>query len=154
MNRRSLLAWAALAGLPLGLRAQTPPDPLAALRVDQRRAVQAFVRRQGEPGDGSANAEQVIVVDLDGNGQPELAVWWTFYGPTFAYSGLGVLAATAKGWRIAGQSPLTGIVERMSVEGGAIRVDAKTLNKGDPRCCPTKKVVERFRWAGGKLVKA
>lgn len=153
MNRRRWMAVLPALALAARAGAQAARDPLAGLTPEQRRAVQAFLKGKSRPGEGDAAADDAIAADLDGDGKPELTVRWTFFGPTFAYSGLAVFSAAAGSWRLAGESPLTGIVDRMSLEGRVIRVDAKTLGKNDPRCCPTKAIVERFRWAGGKLAK-
>lgn len=156
MDRRLLLSMPLVMAWPRLVTAQAAAaDPLAALDERQRRAVDDYLKRQSRPGEGDAAAERWLQADLDGDGQPEGVLQWTFFGPTFAYSGLALfaVAAGAKGWRLVGEARLTGIVDAVSIEGRQIRVDAKTLGPADPRCCPTKAIVERFRWAGGTLRK-
>lgn len=153
MDRRLLLSMTLITAWPLRAAAQSAPvDPLAALDAPQRRAVADFLKRRSRPGEGDAAAEQWLQADLDGDGQAEGVLLWTFLGPTFAHSGLAVFAG-APGWRLAGEAALTGMVDGVSIEGRQIRVDAKTLGPGDARCCPSKAIVERFRWVGGKLRK-
>ncbi len=154
MNRRQGLLGLAAAALPALSWAQAAtPDPLATLDAGQQRAVREHLKSLARPGEGDAEASAVVTADLDGDGRSEMVLWWTFYGPTFAYSGLTVFAGPPR-WRAAGRADLTGIVERVAVERGVIRVDAKTLGPNDARCCPTKAVVGRYRWSAGKLVKA
>lgn len=154
MRRRELMLLAAGAAWPALAGAAGPPaDPLAALTTEQRRAVTAFLRKKGRPGEGSAEANNVIAADLDADGKADLALLWTFLGPTFWYSGLAVLPGRGQ-WRSAIETQLVGMVERMSLQGSVIRIDAKTPGPNDPRCCPSRPTVTRYRVAGGKLAKA
>jgi hypothetical protein len=154
MNRRDWMLVALAAALPAIAGAQAAaPDPLAALDADRQRVVKDHLKSLARPGEGDAQASDIVVADLDGDGNAEGVLWWTFYGPTFSYSGLTVFAGTPR-WRVAAQNRLTGNVDRLTVERGVIRVEAKTLGPNDPRCCPSKPVVERWRWSAGKLVKA
>lgn len=153
MDRRGLLWIALAAAWPRRGGAQTAAtDPLAVLDGGQRRAVAQHLAGKSRPGEGDAAADHVLLADLDGDGAAEAVVQWTFYGPTFAQSFVSVFAGRDP-VRLAGETRLTGLVEQVRIEGRQIRVDAKTLGPGDARCCPTKAIVERFRWASGRLRK-
>lgn len=154
IDRRRLLWIALVAAWPRGGGAQTAaaPDPLAALDAAPRSVVAQYLKGKSRPGEGDAAPDRVLLVDLDGDGAVEAVVQWTFYGPTFAQSFVSVFAGRDP-VRLADETRLTGLVEQVRIEGRQIRVDAKTLGPGDARCCPTKAIVERFRWAAGRLRK-
>ena len=150
MNRRLLLA--ASAGLIIATPAWAQDDPVARLDAPQRAAVQKLLDRESRPGEGSAQANQVELADVDGDGRPEMILLWTFLGPTYWRSQVTVFQPQGAAWRERASTPAWGMVERMTVQGREIRIATLMLGPSDPRCCPTRKAVQRVRWAGGKLV--
>jgi hypothetical protein len=155
-HRRQALALAAavLLAWPRQLPAQAQPDPLARLDAGQRRAVEAFLAQRSTPREGTGQAEQVELGDLDGDGRAELVLLWTFLGPTFALSHVEVFKPAPKAWAHAASADAWGQVERMQVVGAEIRVHTLMPGPKDARCCPTLKNVQTLRWSAGKLVGA
>ncbi len=153
MYRRLMLtlAAAALLAAPLQAGAQAQPDPLAALDASQRRALQGFLKKRSEPGHGDAQADKALLADLDGDGQPELVLLWTFMGPTFALSQVALFTGGAGGWRERASADIVGQAQSMAIERGEIRIATLRLGPRDARCCPSVKSLQRLRWVGSKL---
>lgn len=153
MNRRHLMLAAASACLlaPGSGSAQVEPDPLAVLDSAQRRALKAFLVRHSTPNEGGAQATQVLLADMDGDGQAELVLLWIFLGPTFAHAHVALFTASAAGWRDRAHADLLGQAQSMGIKGNEIRIASLTHGPNDGRCCPSVKSIQRLRWAGGKL---
>jgi hypothetical protein len=143
-----VFALAAL--LPLGVAAQA--DPLAGLDKAQVRAVQQFLKKQSQPGQGDAQPDSAHASDLDGDGKPEVVLLWTFLGPTYGWSRVTLFTPAAQGWRHAASVDVAGQAQGLRLRGRDIEVDTLTLGPSDARCCPSVKHVQRIRWQGGALV--
>ena len=99
----------------------------------------------GEPAlgdlDGDGAADAAVVLETDGGGSGvfmELAA-------VLSRGGAPVHAASALlGDRV--------IMESVSIEAGAVVVQMVTQGENDPMCCPTLRVVRRYRLAGQALV--
>lgn len=155
-HRRQALALVAgvLFAWPPQVPAQAQPDPLARLDTAQRRAVEQFLAKHSAPREGTGQADQVELADLDGDGRAELVLLWTFLGPTFAWSRVEVFKPGPKAWASAASADAWGQVERMQVVGAEIRVHTLMPGPKDARCCPTLKKVQTLRWSAGKLASA
>lgn len=103
--------------------------------------------------DMSAEAQQYVLADLDGDGRQEIVLLWSLLGPTYWYTHLSVLTPAGKDYR-ASKADIVGLAEGVRVEGREIVVDTKVLGKNDARCCPSVKKAVRFRWNGQQLTAA
>ncbi|HEV7270681.1 hypothetical protein [Pseudoxanthomonas sp.] len=120
-----------------------------------RRIADQFVAGQqaaaGNPQE-SREAGEVVATDLDGDGQAEIVVLWTMYGPTYWDHGVAVLAKRGSRYVPAGETQdALGLVEGMTVAGGVIELKTKWPGPHDPRCCPTVPKTLRYRWTAGAL---
>lgn len=135
------------------------PPPAAATDADQaRRIAEQYVAGKQSAGGNpqeSYEAGDVAVADLDGDGQDEIVVQWTLYGPTYWNHGLAVLAKQGQRYVLSGeaQEPL-GSVEGMAVRDRTIELKTKWPGPNDPRCCPSVAKTLRYRWTPGKLAPA
>jgi hypothetical protein len=100
----------------------------------------------------SYEATEAVAADLNGDGQDEIVVLWTMYGPTYSDHGVTVLAKQGARYVAAGetQDPL-GQVDGMTVADRTIQLKTKWPGPNDPRCCPSVTKTLRYRWAPGKL---
>ena len=100
----------------------------------------------------SYEATEVVAADLNGDGQDEVVVLWTMYGPTYSDNGVVVLAKQGARYAAAGetQDPL-GLAEGMTVADRTIQLKTKWPGPNDPRCCPSVTKTLRYRWTPGKL---
>jgi hypothetical protein len=100
----------------------------------------------------SYEATEVVAADLNGDGQDEVVVLWTMYGPTYSNNGVVVLAKQGASYAAAGetQDPL-GLVEGMTVADRTIQLKTKRPGPNDPRCCPSVTKTLRYRWTPGTL---
>jgi hypothetical protein len=100
----------------------------------------------------SYEATEVATADLNGDGQDEIIVLWTMYGPTYSDNGVAVLAKQGARYAATGetQDPL-GQVEGMTVSDGLVQLKTKWPGPNDPRCCPSVAKTLRYRWTPGKL---
>lgn len=93
----------------------------------------------GDIGDGAADAAVILVSSFGGTGQfVDLAAVKNRNGTP------DNVATTALGDRVE--------VNGVSIEDGAIQVDATMHEKGDPACCPTYREVLKFKLNGGALL--
>nr|WP_298131576.1 hypothetical protein [uncultured Pseudoxanthomonas sp.] len=106
----------------------------------------------GNPQEGH-EAGDVVVADLDNDGEAEIVVLWTLYGPTYSHHGVAVLAKQGSRYAPAGETQdALGLVEGMKVAGGVIELKTKWPAANDPRCCPSIAKTLRYRWSGGALI--
>ena len=100
----------------------------------------------------SYEATEAVAADLDSDGQDEIVVLWTMYGPTYSDHGVAVLARRGTRYAAAGetQEPL-GMVDTMTVADGVIQLTTKWPGPNDARCCPSVAKTLRYRWTPGKL---
>lgn len=101
--------------------------------------------------EGSADAVQHVIADLDGDGKLDLVLLWNVMGPTAASPKLTVFIDQGKTYRTV-TTDLSGATEKLSVKGSTITVDTLALGPRDPLCCPTVKKQLQLRWQSGKLV--
>jgi hypothetical protein len=151
--RRAALAGAALWLLAGGALSQPQrADPLARVDAPLRSLVQRHIANETKGDRGGTEVVGAEQADLDGDGKPELVVLWTFLGPTYWWSRVSVFTRAGPAWRAAGTTAADGIVEGLRIKGTEINVDTMVAGPNDPRCCPSRKAVQRIRWQGGKLV--
>lgn len=144
----TLAAVCAVAAAP----ALAQQDPLDRLDGAQRKAVQTAMKRvEREQSNGSAQVDAAHVADLDGDGRPELVVLWTFLGPTYWWSRVTLYQPAGSAWREGKSVAVDGQPQGLAVKGSEVHVATLTLGPNDPRCCPSRKGVQRFRARGGEL---
>ena len=90
------------------------------------------------------------LVDLNGDGKPELVLVWVQLGPTYFYNHLTVFVDEGRKYRTL-TTPLTGEAKLLGVKGGVIYIEEKTLGPKDPRCCPSVVKQVKYRWDGRKI---
>ena len=100
--------------------------------------------------EASASAAQHLSHDLDGDGGPDIVLMWNLLGAIGSYPKLTIFPDQGRSYR-ALTADLSGMTEKLAVQGPMILIDTLMPGPGDARCCPTKKTQPRFRWAGGKL---
>jgi hypothetical protein len=127
-------------------------DPLARADAPLHNLVQRHIASETKGDSGGTQVTGAEQGDLDGDGKPEWVVLWTFLGPTYWWSRVSVFTQTGNRWRAAGSARADGIVERLRLQGREIAVDTLVAGPNDPRCCPSRKAVLRYRWQGGKLL--
>lgn len=123
--------------------------------LDERGAkavVDKFLKAQ-KLDEGTADAGQHVVADLNGDGRPDLVLQWTVMGPTWWRPKLSVFIDQGRNYRTL-TTDLTGQIENIAVSGSTIRIDTLTLGPKDARCCPTQKKRVLYRWANEKLTLA
>jgi len=101
--------------------------------------------------DASASAGQHVVTDLDGDGKPDIVLYWDVMGPTWSRPKLSIFLDQGRNYRTL-TTDLSGQIERLSVKGSTIVLDTLQLGPKDARCCPSVKKQVQYRWQGGKLV--
>jgi hypothetical protein len=117
-----------------------------------RRIAEQFVAGKQADHMESYEATEVVPADINGDGQDEIVVLWTLYGPTYWNSGVAVLAKQGARYAAAGEtSDALGMVEGMTVADGVIQLTTKWPGPNDPRCCPSVNKTLRYRWTPGKL---
>lgn len=124
----------------------------AAHALDERGAmavIEKFLAAQKLDG-ASASPGPHVVTDLNGDGKPDIVLQWDVMGPTWSLPKLSVFIDQGRTYRTL-TTDLTGQIEKLSVNGGVIRLDTLTLGPKDARCCPTLKKQVRYRWANDKL---
>ena len=143
-------AFAFLGVLASGAVTAAAPDTDQAKRIAEQ-FVAGKQAAGGSPQE-SHEAGDVVVADLDGDGESEIVVLWTLYGPTYWNHGVAVLAKQGARYTPAGetQEPL-GLVEGMTVTNGIIQLKTRWPGPNDPRCCPSVAKTLRYRWTPGKL---
>ena len=135
-----------------------PPAPSKnAAAID--RAVKAYIaglNKRLADNQETAEATQIEMADLDGDGKDEAVLLYTTYGPTFWDAGLTVLADCGKGYVVVAESndALGNVVEKIEAGDGLIRVHALWQGPDDANCCPTVKRTTAYRLRGNALVKA
>lgn len=145
-----LLASTCLTGALAPVVLAASPDAEQARRIAEQ-YVAGMQSAGGNPQEGY-EAGDVVVSDLDGDGQDEIVVLWTMYGPTYWHHGVAVLAKNGTRYVPAGetQEPL-GSVEAMTVRERVVELKTKWPGPDDPRCCPSVARTLRYRWTPGKL---
>ena len=145
-----LLASTCLAGASAPVVLAASPDAEQARRVAEQ-YVAGKQSAGGNPQEGY-EAGDVVMTDLDGDGQDEIVVLWTMYGPTYWNHGVAVLAKNGARYMLAGETrePL-GSVEAMTVRDRMVELKTKWPGPNDPRCCPTVEKTLRYRWTAGQL---
>ena len=137
--------------LPAAFLLATAASPAVALDAGgAKQVVDNFLARQTSP-QGSADAVQHVIADLDGDGRADIVLLWNVLGPTYANPKLTLFLDQGKTYRTL-TSDLSGQTERVTVKGSDIRVDTLMLGPNDARCCPSVRKQLLFRWQGGKLV--
>lgn len=105
------------------------------------------------PADGASyDATKTLMADLDADGKPEIVLWSTLVGPTYASSQLMVFTDKGKGYVPAGTGDLWGNVEDMTADTGIMQVRSKMPAPNDPRCCPSLEKTYRYTWKNGKVI--
>jgi hypothetical protein len=126
------------------------PDTAQAKRIGEQ-----FVAAKQAGHMESYEATDVVAADLNGDGQDEVVVLWTMYGPTYWNHGVAVLAKQGARYAPAGETQdALGLVEGMTVANGFIELKTKWPGPDDPRCCPTVAKTLRYGWTPGKLTPA
>lgn len=126
------------------------PDTAQAKRIGEQ-----FVAAKQAGHMESYEATEVVAADLNGDGQDEVIVLWTMYGPTYWNHGVAVLAKQGARYAPAGETQdALGLVEGMTVADGVIELKTKWPGPNDPRCCPSVAKTLRYRWTPGKLTPA
>lgn len=100
---------------------------------------------------GSADAFEHRIADVDGDGRPDIVLVWNVMGPTSAWPKLTLFLDNGRTYRTL-TTDLQGQVEKLDVRGADIFVGTLMPGPKDPRCCPTQKRQINMRWQGGKLV--
>ena len=98
-----------------------------------------------------ASPDRYVIADLNGDGKADIVLLWNVLGPTSGYTRLSIFLDQGRNYRTL-TTDLSGQVERLTVKGSTIVIDALTLGPRDPRCCPTVKTRQVFQWTGSKLV--
>jgi len=142
----------------------TSPSLQAVATVPQeaQTVVNRFIRSQQSRARGSEYKEgrKIVTGDLDGDGNPDVAVLYTLEG---AHGGsndynqyLAVFLNVNGKYAYKGQRRVGGRFERnmdlKSIEGGKILVDTMEYLPSDPSCCPSKKGSAQFALTGGRLI--
>ncbi len=146
---RAVTLWACLSiGALTNTGFAATPEP------SKKVAEQFVAAKQAGPME-SYEATDVVAADLNGDGQDEIVVLWTMYGPTYSDHGVAVLARQGTRYAAAGetQDPL-GQVEGMTVADGVIQLKTRWPGPNDARCCPSMAKTLRYRWTPGKLTPA
>jgi hypothetical protein len=144
MNPSRLLLGAVVALMLNLAAAKGAEDPaLQGLDATKRRVVAAYLARQQSDG-MTSSPDQAIALSDD-----RILLRWTSYFGNSQASTVSLLERGTKGWHLAGKAELRGTVTQMSVDGDVVRIDAVTTGPNDARCCPTVRVVQRFRLARG-----
>jgi hypothetical protein len=139
--------------LPLTLLFAAPtswaagPDAAQAKRIGEQ-----FVAGKQAGHMESYEATDVATADLNGDGQDEVIVLWTMYGPTYWNHGVAVLSKQGARYALAGETEdALGMVEGMTVADRTIQLKTKWPGPNDPRCCPSVAKTLRYRWTPGTL---
>ena len=90
------------------------------------------------------------LVDLNGDGKPELVLVWVQLGPTYFYHHLTIFVDEGRKYRTL-TTPLSGEAKLLGVKGGVIFIEEKLLGPKDPRCCPSVVKQVKYRWDGKKI---
>jgi len=125
--------------------------------------VSRFIKSQESNVRGTEYPEgrKIVTGDLDGDGNPDVAVLYTLEG---AHGGndysqyLAVFLSVNGKYVYKSHRRVGGKLERnmdlKSIEGGKILFDTMEYLPKDPSCCPSKKGTTQFVLAQGKLVEA
>lgn len=155
MNRRIPRLLSQCAGLCIGVLIATSAIAAPPAADQAKRIAEQFVTGKQADGQESYEATEVVTSDLNGDGQDEIVVLWTMYGPTYWNHGVAVLEKQGARYVPAGETQdALGLVEGMTVADGVIQLKTKWPGPNDARCCPTVAKTLRYRWTPGKLTPA
>ena len=99
----------------------------------------------------NAQGKGSAIVDLNGDGKPEIVLVWTTLGPTYWYNTLTVFSQISGRYKPVSSLQLNGEARLSSAKGGVIFVDQTMYAKDDPLCCPTIRKRVKYRWSANKL---
>lgn len=102
----------------------------------------------------SGQSRGLARADLDGDGTAEIVLVWTLLGPTYWRNYLSVLRKTGPGYAEAATALLNGEAELGGIDRGVVSVKQNTFAPDDPRCCPSRETMGRYRWEGGDRIVA
>jgi hypothetical protein len=138
------------------------PQAIASLPAGVEQVVSRFIKSQQSRARGTEYKEgrKIVTGDLDGDGNPDVAVLYTLEG---AHGGsndynqyLAVFVNVSGKYVYKAHRRVGGRFERnidlKSIEGGKILLDTMEYLPSDPSCCPSKKGATQFTLAQGKLV--
>lgn len=118
---------------------------------DADEAVKKFLASQKTETE-SADPQDTVLADLNGDGKSEIVLLWALLGPTYFNQTLTIFSKTAQGYAPVASLPLAGEAKLSSVKNGIILVEHKLLAKNDPRCCPSIKKLVKYRLLGKKII--
>ena len=98
-----------------------------------------------------ASPDQHVIADLNADGNPDIVLIWAVLGPTSGYYKMSIFLDQGRNYRTL-TADLGVHVERLTVKGSTIVLDALAFAPKDPRCCPSVKTQRRYQWNGNRLV--
>jgi hypothetical protein len=100
--------------------------------------------------DAQASAGTHVIADIDGDGRQDIVLQWDVLGATWSLPKLSIFLDQGRSYRTL-TTDLTGQIDKVSVVGSAIVVDAHVAGPKDPRCCPSVRQRVTYRWQNGRL---